>query len=107
MATLILFLFILVLLMLNGAIFILFKKGKLNLILSGIIMMMLAPVFGFSSGALFLHFYDWNSGGTGEGAGYGGAFVGLITVANGVLLLVIGIIRWGFKWIGKNRVTHS
>ncbi|MFJ7887132.1 hypothetical protein ACIQYL_03475 [Lysinibacillus xylanilyticus] len=42
--------------------------------LSGIIMMALAPVIGFSSGALFLHFYDWSSGRTGEGAGYGGHF---------------------------------
>ncbi|WP_017381781.1 hypothetical protein [Paenisporosarcina sp. TG-14] len=99
MDALILFLFIIVIIMLNIAIFIFYKKGKLNLIISGIILMMLAPVFGFSSGALFLQFYDWSSGGTGEGAGYGGAFLGLITLANGVLLLVFGIIRWGIKWI--------
>jgi hypothetical protein len=57
-------------------------------------MMIVAPVLGFLSGALFLHFYDWSSGGTGEGAGYGGAFLGLITLANGILILMIGIIRW-------------
>ena len=107
METLILSLFIIVIISLNIAIFILFKKGKLNLIVSGIIMMILAPVFGFSSGALFLHFYDWDSGGTGEGAGYGGAFLGLITLANGVLILVIGIIRWGIRWIVKIRTTQS
>ena len=107
MDTLILFLFVIVIIMLNSAIFILFNKGKLNLILSGLIMILLAPVFGFSSGALFLHFYDWNSGGTGEGAGYGGAFLGLITLANGVLILGFGIIRWAIKWIGKNRTTQS
>ena len=107
MDALILSLFIIVIITLNIAIFILFKKVKLNLIVSGIIMMMLAPVFGFSSGALFLHFYDWNSGGTGEGAGYGGAFLGLITLANGVFILVIGIIRWGIKWIVKIRTTQS
>jgi len=107
MDTLFLFLFFIVIIILNVAIFNLFKKGKLNLIISGIIMMILAPAFGFSSGALFLYFYDWDSGGTGEGAGYGGAFIGLITLANGVLLLVIGIIRWGFKWIVKIRTTQS
>lgn len=64
-------------------------------------MMVLSPVIGFSSGALFLHFYDWNSGGTGEGAGYGGAFLGLITLANGVLLFVIGIIRWLLYFMKK------
>jgi hypothetical protein len=98
-------LFIIVIISLNIAIFILFKKGKLNLIVSGIIMMILGPVLGFSSGALFLHFYDSNSQGTGEGAGYGGAFFGLITLANGVLILVIGIIRWGIKWIVKNNTN--
>lgn len=107
MDDLILSLFIIVIISLNIAIFILFKKGKLNLIVSGIIMMILAPVFGFSSGALFLHFYDWNSGGTGEGAGYGGAIIGLITLANGVLILVIGIIRWGIKLIVKNNKNED
>ncbi|WP_244988924.1 hypothetical protein [Robertmurraya siralis] len=54
--------FILILISLHFVFFTLFKKGKLNLMVSGIIMMVLAPVIGFSSGALFLHFYDWSSG---------------------------------------------
>ncbi|WP_226669792.1 inner-membrane translocator [Metabacillus litoralis] len=66
----------------------------MNLILSGIFMMILAPILGFLCGALFHHFYDWGSGGTGEGAGYGGAILGIITLMNGVLILVIGIIKW-------------
>ena len=66
MDVLILLLFILVIISLNVAFFILFRKEKLNLIVSGIIMMIVAPVLGFLSGALFLHFYDWSSGGTGE-----------------------------------------
>jgi hypothetical protein len=101
MEGLILVFFILILILLNVVFFILFKKGKLNLMLSGIIMMILAPVIGFSSGALFLHFYDWSSGGTGEGAGYGGAFLGLITLVNGFLILVIGIIRWILYFVKK------
>lgn len=59
-------------------------------------MMLIAPVVLFLSSSLLLRFYDWNSGGTGEGAGYGAAFLGLITLANGVLILVTGIIRWLF-----------
>ncbi|PWA07905.1 inner-membrane translocator [Pueribacillus theae] len=94
MDVLILLLFILVIILLNIAFFILFKKRDLNLMVSGIVMMALAPVLGFLSGALFLYFYDWSSGGTGEGAGYGGAFIGLITLVNGALILLIGIIRW-------------
>ena len=101
MEGLILTLFILILISLNVFFFILFKKRKLNLMVSGIILMILAPVMGFSSGALFLHFYDWSSGGTGEGAGYGGAFLGLITLANGFLILVIGIIRWLLHFVKK------
>ncbi|MEH7126512.1 inner-membrane translocator, partial [Bacillus sp. JJ1773] len=69
MGNLILTLFILIIISLNVVFFTLFKKGKLNLMVSGILMMVLAPMIGFSSGALFLHFYDWSSGGTGEGAG--------------------------------------
>lgn len=101
MEGLILGLFILILISLNVVLFTFLKKGKLNLMVSGSIMMVLSPVIGFSSGALFLHFYDWNSGGTGEGAGYGGAFLGLITLANGVLLFVIGIIRWLLYFMKK------
>ena len=81
--------------------FVLFRKGKLNLMVSGIIMMVLAPVIGFSSGASLLHFYDWNSGGSGEGTGYGRAFLGLITLANGILILVIGVIRWILNFVKK------
>ncbi|THE13015.1 inner-membrane translocator [Bacillus timonensis] len=101
MEGLILALFILILISLNVAFLTLFKKGKLNLMVSGIIMTILAPVIGFSSGALFLHFYDWSSGGTGEGAGYGGAFLGLITLVNGILILMIGIIRWFLHFVKK------
>ncbi|MFS0824341.1 inner-membrane translocator [Bacillus sp. 1P02SD] len=101
MENLILILFVLILISLNVFFFILFKKGKINLMVSGIIMIILAPVMGFSSGALFLHFYDWSSGGTGEGAGYGGAFLGLITMANGILILVVGIIRWFLHFVKK------
>lgn len=101
MEDLILVVFMLILISLNVVFFLLFVKGKLNPMVSGIIMMILAPVIGFSSGALFLHFYDWSSGGTGEGSGYAGAFLGLLTLANGVLILVIGIIRWILNFVKK------
>lgn len=91
---LILALFILILISLTIISFVLFKKKKVNLMVSGIMIMLLGPVIGFSSGALFLHFYDWSSGGTGEGAGYGGAILGLVTIANGVLIFLIGMIGW-------------
>ncbi|MEX3745432.1 inner-membrane translocator [Lysinibacillus xylanilyticus] len=101
MENLILILYVLILVSLNVVFFTLFRKGILNLMVSGIIMMVLAPVIGFSSGDVFLHFYDWSSGGTGEGAGYGGAFLGFITIANGILILVIGVIRWILNFVKK------
>lgn len=91
---LILALFILILVSLTIISFVLFKKKKVNLMVSGIMIMLLGPVIGFSSGASFLHFYDWSSGGTGEGAGYGGAILGLVTIANGILIFLIGMIGW-------------
>lgn len=91
---LILALFILILISLTIISFVLFKKKKVNLMVSGIMIMLLGPVIGFSSGALFLHFYDWSSGGTGEGAGFGGAILGLVTIANGILIFLIGMIGW-------------
>ncbi|WP_223702571.1 inner-membrane translocator [Sutcliffiella deserti] len=94
MDILILLLFILAIISLNVVFFLLFGKGKLNLIVAGIIMMILAPFLGYLSGESLLYFYDWSSGGTGEGAGYGGALLGLITLLNGVLIMLIGIIRW-------------
>ena len=101
MENLILILYVLILVSLNVVFFTLFRKGILNLMVSGIIMMVLTPVIGFSSGAVFLHFYHWSSGGTGEGAGYGGAFLGFITIANGILILVIGVITWILNFVKK------
>ncbi|MGE7944936.1 hypothetical protein ACQKNB_23065 [Lysinibacillus xylanilyticus] len=62
MENLFLILYVLILVSLNVVFITLFRKGILNLMVSGIIMMVLAPVIGFSSGAVFLHFYDWSSG---------------------------------------------
>ncbi|WP_121614197.1 inner-membrane translocator [Mesobacillus foraminis] len=101
MESIILSSFILIIILLNVVFYVMFKKGKLNLVLSGIFMMILAPMIGFSCGALLLHFYDWSTGGTGEGAGYSGAFLGLISLANGAIILVIGIIRYLITLIKK------
>lgn len=90
----ILWMFILLLVALNILAIWLFKKGKVQLALSGVLFVVLAPVVGFSSGTLLHRFYDWSDGATGEGAGLGGAFLGLLTLANGLVLLVIGAMIW-------------
>ncbi len=55
-------------------------------------MMVLTPIISSVSIRLLLHYYDWESGGTGEGARYGGAYLGLLTFVNGALVLLIGIV---------------
>ncbi|MFE8700052.1 inner-membrane translocator [Cytobacillus sp. FJAT-54145] len=99
MDILILCFIIAIIILLNIAAFFLHKKGKLNLILSGVALMILAPVLGFLSGALFYQFYDWSSGGTGEGAGIGGAVIGIVTLLNGALIFGLGIIGKILKMI--------
>lgn len=92
MDTIILLFFIFGLIALNILMIMLHKRKKLNLIIAGIILLVLAPVLTFASGSLFLYFYDWSSGGSGEGAGYGGALIGFLTLFNGMIVLFTGIV---------------
>ena len=101
MTVLMVIFFFVLLVFLNILSFQLFKKSKINLILSGIILIMLAPVIGVSSGALFVRLNDLNSVGTGEGAGFGSTILGLITAANGILILLIGITLWAMMLVQK------
>ncbi|TLS37300.1 inner-membrane translocator [Pseudalkalibacillus caeni] len=91
MAVLILLIFALALFTLNIIFFIQLKRGRLTLLVAGIIMILIAPVFGFLSGYLF--FYSHNGNGTGEGAGFAGALIGLLTLVNGGVFLVIELLR--------------
>jgi hypothetical protein len=96
-------LYILIVIALNIGFVTLYKKKRFSLMFSGIIMSMLAPVLGFTSGALFYHFYDWSSDGSGEGAAYGGAVIGLGALLNGFLLIMVGFGLWIIKVI---KVEH-
>ncbi|MUK89498.1 inner-membrane translocator [Ornithinibacillus sp. L9] len=80
--------FIFLLILLNVACYKLYKKGKIALFLVGIIILLVAPVLGFISGSLF-----YTTGG-GQGAGFGGAFLGLLTVINGLIIILISVVRW-------------
>lgn len=102
MANLIMACFLIVLISLNVLFFNLSKKEQLSLMVSGLTLIGLAPLVNFTMRALFLYFYDWSSGGTGEGAGYGGAILALVTFVNGLFLLVLGFNKWLFTIIKKN-----
>ncbi|HWO98064.1 MAG TPA: inner-membrane translocator [Bacillus sp. (in: firmicutes)] len=106
MEAIILCLSILIVIVLNIVFVALYKKKRFSLVFSGIIMSVFAPVLGFSSGALLHRFYDWSSGGSGEGAAYGGAVIGLGVLLNGCLLVVIGFVLWALRvFSSKNNRT--
>ena len=102
MADLILALYIIIFLSLNVVFFRLHKKGKLNLMLAGFILLALAPIVRIAISEALLQFVEWGPEETREGAGYGGVILQLVTFANGVLLLVIGVSRWLLKFFKKN-----
>ncbi|GGF14262.1 hypothetical protein GCM10010954_11190 [Halobacillus andaensis] len=90
MDSIILLLFFALLLAMNVGAYHLQKTERLPLFVSGMLLMLSAPVAGFLTGYLFLISADPDS--TKEGAGLGGAMVGLLTLFNGLLALIIGVI---------------
>ncbi|WP_138419706.1 inner-membrane translocator [Aquibacillus sediminis] len=89
----ILFIFLALILLLDGAAIYFHSTGKIALWLSGIVMGVLAPILGYSLGFVFLQLsrtFDPTS--THEGAGYAGAFIVLGLLANAMIFFIIGII---------------
>lgn len=79
---------------------ILYKKLKLNIIVSGIIMLFLAPVLSIVSGSLMIE-YEHSKGLSGEGSMYAGYFIGLVMLVNAIIILIIGILLWLEKRIDR------
>ncbi|MDN7242233.1 hypothetical protein QWY14_10510 [Planococcus sp. N028] len=102
MADLILVVFTIFLISLNVIFFTWSKKEEVNLMVSGLILMALAPFVNFAVRAALLHFVDWSPEDTREGVGYGAAILALTTFINGVLLLMIGLHRWLSAFSQKN-----
>lgn len=74
------------------------RKNKLHFFWSGIIIGILGPILAFCFGAVFVKL-DHGQGGTGEGGAIAAAFIGLITVGNGVIYLILGIILKIVSWV--------
>ncbi|WNB91758.1 inner-membrane translocator [Bacillus sp. NEB1478] len=83
MDSIILWTYLLIILVLNYTAVKLHKSRQLRLYVSGLVILVLAPVFAFITGFLLLHYTD-----AGEGAGYGGFFVGFVTFVNGIVILI-------------------
>ncbi|WP_409299022.1 ABC transporter permease [Peribacillus sp. SCS-26] len=82
------------LLILNTVALFLNKKNKMPLWLAGIVISLLGPLIASMTGSFFIDL-DHKSGGTGEGAAYGAAFIGIIIIANGMAYLITGMIVKG------------
>lgn len=82
---------ILSLLLLNYLAIHFYKKRKIPLWGSGLIIGILGPIIAFLSGSVFVK-VDHSIGGDGVGAAFGAAFIGLIIVGNGILYFIVGII---------------
>jgi hypothetical protein len=87
-------------LLLNWAVVSMFKKGKINLIVSGIVVLVLAPIVGFSSAWLILK----TDPSAGQGAGLGGAIFAFAMIFNGIIILGIGIVILISKYFKKNKI---
>ncbi|MFS0824680.1 ABC transporter permease [Bacillus sp. 1P02SD] len=82
-----------------------YKKGKMPLWGSGLIIGILGPIIAFISGSVFVK-VDHSMGGDGVGAAFGAAFIGLIIVGNGILYFIIGIILVIKNFIKQRNLTQ-
>ena len=83
MDSIILWTYLIIILVLNYTAVKLHKSGQRRLYVSGLVVLVLAPILAFITRFLLLHYTD-----AGEGAGYGGFFVGFVTFVNGIVILI-------------------
>ncbi|MGP6149633.1 ABC transporter permease [Priestia flexa] len=84
---------------------VLYKKGKMPLWGSGLIIGILGPIIAFISGYVFVK-VDHSMGGDGVGAAFGAAFIGIVIVINGILYFIIGIIFVIKDFIRQRNLKH-
>jgi ABC-type Co2+ transport system permease subunit len=93
------------LLVLNFLAISLYKKGKMPLWGSGLIIGILGPIIAFIAGSVFVK-VDQSMGGDGVGAAFGAAFIGIVIVGNGILYFIIGIISVIKNFIKQRKLTQ-
>lgn len=94
------------LIVLNVSAILLYRKGKMPLWGSGLIIGILGPIIALITGSVFLKI-DHSMGGDGFGAAYSAAFIGFVIVGNGILYLVIGIALGIKNFIKRRQVKQS
>lgn len=83
----------------------LYRKGKMPLWGSGLVIGMLGPIIAFISGSVFVEM-DHSMGGDGVGGAFGAAFIGLVIAGNGILYFIIGIILMIKNFFLQRNVNH-
>lgn len=94
------------LIVLNVSAILLYKKRKMPLWGSGLLIVILGPIIALITGSIFLKI-DYSMGGDGFGAAYSAAFIGFVIVGNGILYLVIGIVLGIKNFIKRRQVKQS
>lgn len=74
--------------LLNGLAILAYKKFRTPLWLSGIIIGVFGPIISFAAMSLFM-----KEGSAYEGVGIAGAFIAIVIIINGLIILTIGIIQ--------------
>lgn len=94
------------LIVLNVSAILLYRKGKMPLWGSGLIIGILRPIIALITVSIFLKI-DYSMDGDGFGAAYSAAFIGFVIVGNGILYLVIGIVLGIKNFIKRRQVKQS
>lgn len=99
MDSVILWSYFIIILLLNYAAVKANQSGRLKLFYSGLILMILAPIIAFITGALMLKLIA----DIGEGAGYGGFFFGFVTFVNGFVMIAASFFIGLKKYFKSNK----
>ncbi|MFZ0576428.1 MAG: ABC transporter permease [Psychrobacillus psychrotolerans] len=84
---------LLLILLFDGTAIHLHKNNKLSLWISGIIMVLLVPIIGFTVGAIFLKISRVvDPTDTHEGSAFAAAFIAMVLLANALIFFITGIV---------------
>jgi hypothetical protein len=100
------FILLLLILIFDGTAIYLHKNNKMPLWLSGIIMAVIVPIFGFTLGAIFLRISRVvDPSGTHEGSAFAAAFIALTLLANALIFFISGIIIKILSFFRSKRIN--
>jgi len=94
-----------ILIVLNLSAVLLYRKDKMPLWGSGLIIGILGPITALISGSIFLKI-DHSMGGDGFGAAFSAAFIGFVIVGNGILYLIVGLAIVITNFIRKRQLDQ-